>query len=73
MMHEHAVLTQEISFLEVVGNYFSKHGIQPDTTPCNDPDRHFSDGRPVPVMAYYAGTLEKYHVMRPALYPPGCR
>ncbi len=73
MMHEHAVLTQEISFLEVMENYFSKHGIQPDTTPCNDPGSHFSDVRPVPVMAYYAGTLEKYHVMRPALYPPGCR
>ena len=73
IMHEHAVLTQEISFLEVVEKYFSKHGIQPDNTPCNDPGRQFPDGGPVPVMVYYAGTLEKHHVKRPASYPPGGR
>ena len=63
IVHEHAVLTQEISFLEVMENYFSEHRIQPGTTLFTDPGRQLSEGRPVPVMSYHEGTLEKHYVM----------
>jgi Fe-S-cluster containining protein len=61
LVHEHAVLTQEISFLEVMENYFSENRIQPDTTISHTLVRQYPDDRPVPVMVYYAETLEKHH------------
>ncbi len=61
-MYENAVLTQEISFLEVVENHFSQHRVQHGTMLSHDPGRQFPDDHPVTVMAYYEGTLEKHHV-----------
>lgn len=73
VMHEHSVLTQEISFLQVLDDYFSDHGPRLDTGGFAVPGRRFPGTRPVPVMVYHEGRLERHQVPEPALYPPRCR
>jgi Fe-S-cluster containining protein len=56
--YENAVLSQELSFLELIRDYFAEHGLRHVQKVYDDRMREFSKGRSLKVMVYSAGTLE---------------
>jgi Fe-S-cluster containining protein len=63
--YENAILTQEISFLEFIQDYFARHNLRHVQKVYDDRMRRFSKGEPVTVMVYYAGELEENHLKKP--------
>jgi hypothetical protein len=63
--YENAILTQEISFLEFIQDYFAKHNLRHVQKVYDDRMRRFSRGEPVTVMVYSAGELEEDHLVKP--------
>ncbi len=63
--YENAILTQEISFLEFIQDYFAKRNIRHVQKVYDDRLRRYSKGEPVTVMVYYAGELEQYQLIKP--------
>ncbi len=62
--YENAILTQEISFLECIQNYFLEHNLRHVQKVFDDRMRRFSKGEPVTVMVYYAGELEAHRLIK---------
>ena len=62
--YENAILTQEISFLEFIRDYFAKHNLKHIQKVYDDRMRRFSKGETITVMVYYAGQLEKNQVRK---------
>ena len=63
--YECAFLTHEISFLEFMEEYFSRHGLRHSRKVYKRQMRQFSKGYPVTVMVYHDGALEANQVSRP--------
>nr|WP_245249676.1 YkgJ family cysteine cluster protein [Methanolinea mesophila] len=62
--YENAVLSQELSFLELIGNYFAEHGLRHVQKVYDDRMRRFRKGEPVKVMVFSAGTLVPHTWMK---------
>jgi len=62
--YENAILTQEISFLEFLQEYFSKHHLRHIQKVYDDRMRQFSKGETITVMVYYAGQLEEHRLKK---------
>ncbi|MEN6609447.1 MAG: YkgJ family cysteine cluster protein [Methanoregulaceae archaeon] len=66
--YENAVLTQQVSFLETIHEYFSVHNFR------HDPEMHahqvqqLSEGKPVKMMVYHAGELEELQIQKPRIF-----
>ncbi len=60
--YENAFLTQEISFLEFMQDYFAQQRLRHVQKVYDDQMRRFKKGDPISVMAYYAGQLEEHRV-----------
>jgi hypothetical protein len=60
--YENAFLTQEISFLEFMQDYFSLHRLRHVQKVYDDRLRQLKKGIPVTVMVYSAGQLEEHRV-----------
>jgi uncharacterized protein len=56
--YENAILTQEISFLEFIREYFAKNNLRHIQKVYDDRMRRFSKGDTITIMVYYAGQLE---------------
>lgn len=62
--YENAFLTQEISFLEFMQDYFSLHRLRHVQKVYDDRVRQLKKGTPVTVMVYSDGQLEEHRVTR---------
>jgi len=62
--YENAVLTQQISFLETVHEYFTVHGLRHDPARYDHRLHQFLAGDPVPVMVYRSGELAAFDSSR---------
>ena len=62
--YENAILNHEISFLEYIQDYFTKHNLRHVQKVYDDRMRRFSKGEPVTVMVFYAGLLEENQVKK---------
>ncbi|HUU74657.1 MAG TPA: YkgJ family cysteine cluster protein [Methanoregulaceae archaeon] len=62
--YENAFLTHEISFLECIQQYFTKHGLKHVQKVYDRQMRRFLRGEPVMVMVYHAGKLEKHRMAK---------
>ncbi len=62
--YENAYLTQQISFLEAIHEYFAIHNLYHDPLAMEREGRRFADGEPVTVKVFDAGELESF-------LPPG--
>lgn len=62
--YENAILTQEISFLEFIRDYFANHNLRHVQKVYEDQMRRFTRGETITVMVYYAGQLEKHQVKK---------
>jgi Fe-S-cluster containining protein len=60
--YENAFLAHEISFLEYMQEYFSRHGLRHSRVMYRRQMQRFSKGHPVTVMVYHDGTLEPHQV-----------
>jgi Fe-S-cluster containining protein len=58
--YENGVLLQELSYLELILDYFTKRGLRHVQKVYDDQMRRFSKGQPVKVMVYSAGTLKAH-------------
>ena len=57
--YEDAFLSQEIHFLEFIGDYFAKNRLRHVQKVYDDRMRRHLKGEPLTVMVYYDGRLEK--------------
>ena len=62
--YENVFLTQQISFLETIHEYFTVHTFRHDQTMYDYQKRRFSHGEPVNVKVYHAGELEDHSVIK---------
>lgn len=62
---ENAILTQEISFLEFIEDYFTRHNLRHVQKVYDNQMRRFSKGEPVKIMVYCAGELEGHQLIKP--------
>jgi len=60
--YENAFLTQEISFLEFMQEYFNSHRLRHVQKVYDDQLRRFNRGEEIIVMVYYDGVLEQYGI-----------
>jgi uncharacterized protein len=60
--YENALLAQEIAFLELIHEYFTKNRLRHVQKIYDDRMRAFGKGMPITVMAYHDGQLEKHRV-----------
>lgn len=58
--YENAVLSQEISFLEFIRDYFSEHRLRHVQKVYDDRMRRFQKGDSLTVMVFHAGQLEEH-------------
>jgi uncharacterized protein len=58
--YENAFLTQEISFLEFMQDYFMRNNLRHVQKVYDDRMRRFMKGEPITVMVYYNGQLEEH-------------
>ena len=66
--YENAILTQEISFLEFLQDYFAGHNLRHIQKVYDDRMRRFSKGEPIKVMVFYAGQLEENVITKSDLF-----
>jgi Fe-S-cluster containining protein len=59
---ESSVLSQEISFLEMLSLYFSIRNLRPVRKKLDDQIRKFREGSPITVMVYHSGGFERWKV-----------
>jgi Fe-S-cluster containining protein len=62
--YENAVLTQQISFLERIHEYFTVCNLRHDQKMCDLWTQRFLEGKPVNIMVYHAGELEEFRISR---------
>jgi len=62
--YENAILTQEISYLEFIQDYFAKHNIRHVQKVYDDQMRQFLKGETITIMVYYAGQLEEHQIVK---------
>jgi uncharacterized protein len=62
--YENAFLTQQISFLETIHEYFSVHNLRHDPAILKDCAQRYRQGRPVDINVFHAGELEEYRIAR---------
>lgn len=62
--YENGFLTQQISFLELIHEYFIEHQLHHAQNVYEDQMRRFFHGEPVTIMAYYAGRLEEHRLTK---------
>jgi hypothetical protein len=62
--YENAFLTQEISFLEFMQDYFNRHRLRHVQKVYDDRVRQLKKGTPVRVMVYSDGQLDEHRVTR---------
>jgi Fe-S-cluster containining protein len=62
--YENAFLTQEISFLEFMRDYFARSRLRHVRKVYDEKMRRFLQGEPITVMAYYAGQLEEHQLRK---------
>jgi Fe-S-cluster containining protein len=67
--YENAVLTQQISFLETVHEYFSVHGLRHDQEMYDTLVRECGNGRSIRVRVYHAGELEETEMSSQEAFP----
>ena len=62
--YENAFLTQQISFLDNIHEFFNAHKLRHDQKMYDYQKKRFSDGEPVNVMVYHAGEWEEHRVIK---------
>jgi hypothetical protein len=60
--YENALLTQQISFLETIHEYFTVHSLRHDPKMHKDRLNEFRQGRPVEIKVFHEGELEECRV-----------
>lgn len=61
--YENAFLTQQITFLEAVHEYFTVHGLRHDSAAYARSMEKFHSGKPVTVMTYHAGEMHGHRYL----------
>lgn len=67
--YENAFLTQEISFLEFMQEYFNSHRLRHVQKVYDDQLRRFNRGEEIIVMVYYDGVLEQHGIKNRYVLP----
>jgi hypothetical protein len=67
--YENAFLTQEISFLEFMQEYFNSHRLRHVQKVYDDQLRRFNSGEEIIVMVYYDGVLEQHSIKNRYVLP----
>jgi Fe-S-cluster containining protein len=67
--YENAFLTQEISFLEFMQEYFNSHRLRHVQKVYDDQLRRFNRGEEIIVMVYYDGVLEQHGIKNRQILP----
>jgi hypothetical protein len=67
--YENAFLTQEISFLEFMQEYFNSHRLRHVQKVYDDQLRRFNRGEEIIVMVYYDGVLEQHGIKNRQVLP----
>jgi hypothetical protein len=62
--YENAFLTQQISFLETIHEYFTVYNLRHDPEQYQQKMQQFRQGRPVEISVFCAGELEKNRIIR---------
>ena len=62
--YENAILTQEISFLEFLQDYFSRRQLRHVQKVYDDRMRQYARGETVTIMVYYEGQLEEHQLKK---------
>ena len=62
--YENAFLTHQISFLEIIYEYFIEQGLWHDQELYNNQMRKFLEGEPVRVKVYHDGELEEHQIIK---------
>jgi uncharacterized protein len=62
--YENAYLTQQISFLETIHEYFTVHNLWHDRKIHKDRMQQFRQGGPVDIRVFHAGELEEYRIAK---------
>lgn len=62
--YENAILTQEISFMEFLQEYFAKHHLRHIQKVYDDRMRQFFKGETITVRVYHAGRLEEHRLKK---------
>src|SRR5665647_1982862 len=63
--YENAYLTQQISFLETIHEYFTVHNLRHDPEVYHDRMQRYRHGRPVDIKVFDAGELVEYRIAKP--------
>jgi Fe-S-cluster containining protein len=63
--YENAYLTQQISFLEIIHEYFTVHNLRHDPEMIRERMRRYWQGVPVDIKVFHAGELEKCQIAKP--------
>jgi len=67
--YENAYLTQQISFLETIHDFFTVHTLRHDTGMYKRGMERFHRGRPIDIRVFDAGDLEEYRIIAPEFSP----
>jgi uncharacterized protein len=67
--YENAYLTQQISFLETIHEYFIVHDFRHDPEMFRDRMQQFRQGRPVEIKVFHAGEFEEYRIAKQEISP----
>ncbi len=67
--YENAFLTQQISFLETIHEYFTVHRLWHDEKMYHNQMRRFLNGEPVNERVYHAGELEEHRITKSGPHP----
>ena len=66
--YENAFLTQQISFLETIHEYFTVHDLRHDMEVYYDRMQRYQQGRPVEIKVFDAGELVEYRIVKPDIF-----
>ena len=62
--YENAYLTQQVSFLETIHEFFALNNLHHDPEKYQQNAQRYMQGRPVDISVYHAGELEEYRIDR---------
>jgi hypothetical protein len=65
--YENAFLTQQISFLETIHEYFTVHNLRHDPNMYHERMLRFQQGRPFDIKVFHAGELEECRMAKPVM------
>ena len=66
--YENAFITQQISFLETIHEYFTVHNLRHDQDMHKQSMQRILQGRPVDIRVFHAGELEEYRMAKQEIF-----